>query len=185
MRQQVVVLILLFGMSASAGGVEWLEAMKTPRAEALRIAVFEWCDIAGGHFQLDKGQLSCVVSNSTASEQIHFLGITPFLQIGDTYWGPSFWLAVEPERWRKLSNTAGNRAGVLWFVDPSFAFPDMAVSTILLALSDTGVDTTGFEMTPEMNMDLQCMFAKAAVKNPANVIVHVIGTGASQCADIR
>ena len=183
MRQQVAVLILLFGVSVSADSVEWLEAMKTPRAEALRVAVFEWCDIADGRFQLDKGQPSCVVSDAT--EQVRFLGITPFLQIGDTYWGPSFWLAVEPERWRKLSNTAGNRVGVLWFVDQSFAFPAMAVSTILLALSDTGVDTTGFEMTPEMNMDLQCMFAIAAMKNPANVTVHVIGTGASQCTDIR
>ena len=185
MHPRVAVLILLFGLSASADGVDWLEAMKTPRAEALRIAVFKWCDIADGQFQLDKGQPSCVVSDSTASEQIHFLGITPFLQIGDTYWGPSFWLAVEPERWRKLSNTAGNRAGVLWFVDPSFVFPPMALTTILLAFSDMGMDTTGFEMTPRMNMDLQCMFAIAAVNNPANVTVHVIGTGASQCADIR
>lgn len=186
-RQKFAVLILLFVMSASADGDEWLEVMKTPRAEALRVAVLEWCDLANGHFRLNKGQPSCVVSDSTATGQASFLGITPFLQVGDTYWGPSFWLSVEPERWWKLraTGTAGFRFGVLWFVDPSFVLPALAVSGLLDGLSDTGVDTTGFEMTPQVNMNLQCMFAKIAVENPAKVSVHVIGTGASQCTDIR
>ena len=187
MRRQFAALFLVFAVSASADGDEWLEAMKTPRAEALRVAVLEWCDRKDGDFRLNKGQPSCLVSDSTAAEQLYFIGITPFLQIGDTYWGPSFWLAVEPERWWKLRTTSkpGYRVGVLWFVDLSFVLPTTAVSGLLDGLSDTGADTTGFEMTPQVNVNLQCMFAKMAVENPAKVSVQVIGTGASQCANIK
>ena len=138
----------------------------TPRAEATRTAVLDWCEARGGKFWLggphDLAPI-CLASDPDLAVPVVFLGM----------WED--WVPFDRAWWwqRRAADNPEYRVGVLWLVDPTNPAYDMGRTS--------GVP--GVDLDP--TLDNECDLAGAAVMNPAKVPVRLVGPSADECSDLE
>ena len=169
----LLLISLLYPVSASAQEGEWPEAVKTPRAEATRVAVADWCDARGGELIINEGHPLCLAFDSAAGIQVLFKGEWRIeLAFASQYW----W-----QMRTMFSDEPTLGAGVLWLVDFS-AHPPVEYDERMRAQFR---ELTGSELkpSPEIHRAVECMYADAALSNPANVRVYLIGLTVNDCEE--
>ena len=167
---------MMFTVPTSGSDREWSEALQTPRAEATRSAMADWCDERSLPFVLRDGRPFCGEIDPETGERVLLVGEWRVEVAFDTYW------------WWKLREREANseaRVQVLWLVDP-FNHPPLDLKQVRALYEAAGVDPATVEINPEkqkaIEQDLECLYANAALENPANVPVLLIGPAAGQCA---
>ena len=160
------VVVLALAASAAADGERktWLN---TPRAEATRTAVLEWCEARDGDFRITNSRPFCVASDPGIGMPVLFMGEWQIFAVVD----PSFWWKL-----REKDSPSSFRVGVLWLVDPTNP-----------GLGDGVPDTLDNERTEsdsELTKAIECAWARHALTNPAKVPVHLVGPAANECAGL-
>ena len=157
----VVSLSLSITVSAEEG--IWPEELMTPRAEATRVAVLEWCEVQGGRFHLtDEGHPFCVLFDSASEPHLYFMGEWRLERANVATW---WWML-------RNNQTPDVQAGVLWLVDPT-NHPPIDESSGLVDVSP--------EIARHADLVLECAFTRRALNNPARLPVYLIGPGVDEC----
>ena len=167
----------MFTTPTSANDGEWPEAVQTPRAEAMRSAMVDWCDGQNLPFVLRDGRPFC---GKTDPETGGYA-----LLVGE--WRAT--LAFDANWWWKLRERESDseaRIWVLWLVDP-LSHPPVDLERVQALLEAAGIDPAEVDIDDEeqkvIDRKLECLYANAALENPANVPVLLIGPAADQCAE--
>ena len=137
---------------------KWPEAAQTPRAEAARVAVLDWCEPRNGVFGLtEDGQPYCGFVDENGEITGAFLGVWDIALGSETGW----WWEIRSRQ------TPGMQSGVLWLVDP-FNHPPSS-------------EEVSPELDREIMLSFECIYMRYALNNPARISVVLMGPGIEQC----
>ena len=162
---------------------KWPDAAQTPRAEATRVAVLDWCEFRAGEFGLlEDGQPYCVFVDENWEITDAFLGVWNIALGGEPLW------------WWEIRNNQGPdmQSGVLWLVDPynhprrSEEEKEADREFVREFVRKYGTENGEPKSPPpdkenKILMSFECTHMRMALNNPARVKVILVGPGIEQC----